>query len=235
MRFGIVVAAGRGQRMGFQKQFLDLAGQPMWVRSVDGLIQGGIEFTVVVCQAESISQMKESISWAGWRKNVAFCQGGSTRYESVCAGLKVIDAVRAKSGSSADGETSDIVAIHDAARPFVSKFDVDAVCSAAEETGAALLGESCRDTVKQVQDGRVVKTVDRSSLFLAQTPQVMNLAIAKQVYVEIEHQPTDDMTLLEQRGIAVTPVFSTSFNGKVTTPVDLRFAHWLAMEQWGGK
>lgn len=233
MRFGIVVAAGRGQRMGFQKQFLDLAGKPMWVRSVDALFDGGIDFIVVVCQTESIEQMWESVGSEVWRENVAFCQGGTSRYESVCAGMQMIASLKRSTEKSPQTEMSDIVAIHDAARPFVSKFDVAAVCLAAEETGAALLGELCLDTVKQVEDGRVIKTIDRSSLFLAQTPQVMNLTIATQVYVELENQPTDDVALLEAHGIPVTPVLSTSYNGKVTTPVDLRFAHWLALEQWG--
>jgi 2-C-methyl-D-erythritol 4-phosphate cytidylyltransferase len=227
MRYGIVVAAGSGQRMGFVKQFMDLAGRPMWVRSVEALLQSGIHQVIVVCQRSHQQQMQESVSFATWASRATFCEGGSTRFESVRAGMM-------KVFSLSEVKNTDIVAIHDAARPFVSHADVEAVCAAAEESGAALLGEMCRDTVKHVEAGSVLKTVNRELLFLAQTPQVMQISLAEKVYTHRGNSPvTDDMELLEQQGVTVKAIHVSEFNGKVTTPTDLRFASWLAMEKWG--
>lgn len=232
MRFAIVVAAGQGRRMGYKKQFLDLEGWPMWLRSVEAMFLGGAENVIVVAGADDLEELRHAnMAWSH-RERTHFTLGGETRHESVTSGVRyIMEEVRKR---SLDVQRI-LIAIHDAARPFVSADDVNQTFMAASRTGAALLGHYCRDTVKWVEDDCAKRTLPREQLFLAETPQVIRGDGIYQAYIAnpVTTAPTDDSALFESLGMTVTCVESTSYNGKVTTPADLEFAQWLAKKLWG--
>ncbi|WP_206830628.1 IspD/TarI family cytidylyltransferase [Alicyclobacillus fructus] len=232
MWVAIVVAAGEGRRMGFKKQFLDLAGRPMWLRSAEAMLAGGADEIVVVASSGDVSRMRDEARAAG--RDIRFAEGGETRHASVVSGVKLaLDLVAHR----AHDLRRSAFAIHDAARPFVSAEDVRRVFEAALEAGGAVLGSPCRDTVKRVEGGWVRETVPRDKLFLAETPQAIRADLARTVYLErryaAEEAPTDDSGAMEAAGIRVMAVASTAYNGKITTPADLDYARWLAGERWG--
>ncbi|AEJ44950.1 IspD/TarI family cytidylyltransferase [Alicyclobacillus acidocaldarius] len=232
MWVAIVVAAGEGRRMGFKKQFLDLAGRPMWLRSVEAMISGGADEIVVVASPGDVHRMQEEARVAG--RELHFAEGGETRHASVVSGVKC--ALELMARHQVDPARS-AFAIHDAARPFVAEEDVRRVFEAAIRFGGAVLGTPCRDTVKRVEGGLVQETVPRDNLFLAETPQAIRADLVSRVYLErpysADDSPTDDSGAMEAAGVPVVAVTSTAFNGKITTPADLDYARWLARERWG--
>ncbi|MDA0747196.1 MAG: 2-C-methyl-D-erythritol 4-phosphate cytidylyltransferase, partial [bacterium] len=157
MVYAIVLAGGVGRRMGSDrpKQFMLLAGRPVLVhalaafeeaRSVDRVVLVAAADTVAYCQ-------KEIVEAFGLQKVVAVVAGGKERQDSVAAGLKVVE-----------GDV-EVVAVHDGARPLVRADEIDAVVVAARETGAAVLGTPVADTVKEVVEGQVVQTLDRTRVW----------------------------------------------------------------------
>lgn len=237
--FGVVVAGGQGSRLGFPKQYVNLAGKSMWERSAESLLAGGVSAVWLVVPEGDVSEVTRYIAQRPDRPVPSVVAGGASRAESVERGIKAIFAKH--SGASEEV----LVAIHDAARPFVAAVDVAAVLAAAEQWGAAMLGVACVDTMKKVTDGQVVKTVAREGLWHAQTPQVFRSEWLREVYqrmsskdfdrVSIAGQITDDASLMEIFGYPVRVVPSSSYNGKVTTAADLEYATWLAIQRWGGR
>ncbi|GLG02572.1 2-C-methyl-D-erythritol 4-phosphate cytidylyltransferase [Alicyclobacillus hesperidum subsp. aegles] len=232
MYLAIVVAAGEGRRMGFKKQFLDLAGRPMWLRSAEAMLAGGAERVVVVTGEADVTRMREEWAVYGCDDRISFVQGGATRHESVTAGMRALLAMVSETGFYIR-ET--VAAVHDGARPFVQAEDVVRVYTAAAEHGGAVLGKPCRDTVKWVEGQHVERTISRDKLFLAETPQAIRGDWIQQAYFGDLPlaSPTDDSSLMEALGIPVAAVESNSYNGKVTTPADLAYAEWLANRLWG--
>ncbi|WP_076345565.1 IspD/TarI family cytidylyltransferase [Alicyclobacillus vulcanalis] len=232
MWVAIVVAAGEGRRMGFKKQFLDLAGRSMWLRSAEAMLAGGADEIVVVASAADVARMEEEARHA--QLAVHFALGGATRHESVVSGVK--RALERMAAGGADLAHS-ALAVHDAARPFVSAEDVRRVFEAAMRCGGAVLGSPCRDTVKRVASGWVQETIPRDELFLAETPQALRADLAPSVYLErtyaADEAPTDDSGAMEAAGVPVVAVTSMAYNGKITTPADLDYARFLALERWG--
>ncbi|MFB5192176.1 IspD/TarI family cytidylyltransferase [Alicyclobacillus fastidiosus] len=232
MLFAIVVAAGRGLRMGFKKQFFSLAGQPMWTRSVQAMLAGGAEQVVVVASAEDVDAMSESMANCQWADRCVVAVGGDTRHQSVVAGMRHIY----EQVTSLEVDLRDVlVGVHDAARPFVCAEDVSNTYACARAEGVAILGTGCKDTVKWYDGAYVDHTVPREQLFLAQTPQVIRGDIVYRAYLtdSSPQSPTDDSALMESLGYRVACVESTHYNGKVTTPADLDYARWLASKLWG--
>lgn len=232
MLFAIVVAAGQGRRMGFKKQFIHLAGQPMWVRSMEAMFAGGAEHTFVVAGEEDMQMMQETLARSRWSTRATLVIGGETRHDSVKAGmLQIYQTITQRKFAL----PSVLVGVHDAARPFVTALDVKRAFHQASDTGAALLGRACRDTVKWIENGVVARTIPRDQLFLAETPQIVRGDYIERAYLNSGQllSPSDDSALLESLGLTVAYVESTSYNGKVTTPADLDYAHWLAEKMWG--
>lgn len=232
MRFAIIVAAGQGRRMGYKKQFIDMVGRPMWVRSMEAMFSGGAEQVVVVTSEDDLAEFRDGLASSSYSERVSFRVGGETRHASVVSGMHhIVDEMKRRNVSPSDV----VVAIHDAARPFVSSADVKRVFAKAVDEGAALLGQYARDTVKWVEEANVRRTIPREMVFLAQTPQVIRGDMIHTAYVNttVVQSSTDDSGLFESLGMTVACVESTSFNGKVTTPDDLEFAEWLANRLWG--
>lgn len=234
MLFAIVVAAGQGRRMGFKKQFIDLAGSPMWLRSVEAMAAGGAERIVIVVSADDYTSFQQDLAASHLASQSTLVVGGDSRFASVRSGMSHIFEILTHCDNPTQLNQVQI-AIHDAARPFTSPVDVQRTFVQASQTGAAILGRYCRDTVKWVEDSLVQRTVSREHLFLAETPQVVRGDYIEHAYLANEDgvSATDDSALLEALDIPVSFVEANHFNGKVTTPADLEYACWLANKTWG--
>lgn len=220
----LVLGAGRGERLGhaLPKAFVPLRERTLLQHSVEALSDSGVfgRIVPVLAQADFFRFGELEIERTpGVTKPVA---GGAERQDSMAAGLR-----------SLPSEVT-WVAVHDAARCLVSPEDLRRVVAAARESGAALLGERVRDTLKRVEGTRVVETPDRAALWAAQTPQVMRrdwLEEAIAAALSSGRQATDDAQLLEWAGYAVTMVESTAPNPKITLPVDLLLGEILLMQR----
>jgi 2-C-methyl-D-erythritol 4-phosphate cytidylyltransferase len=228
---GILLAAGSGSRFGQKKQFLDLAGSPVWRRSLNLLFQADVSEVWLVVPREDeavmVSELKQD-------PKVHIVPGGATRSESVQAALKAI----AEHGSVLHPQ--DCIVIHDAARPFTDITDVKRVIATARDFGGAILAQVCINTVKRIeQDGRIVKTIPRGELMLAETPQVFWWQWMHDEYLKATRerlaQVTDDASIMELAGKPVRVVPGHQPNLKVTTQSDWEYAEWLAARRWGGE
>ncbi|HKP48232.1 MAG TPA: 2-C-methyl-D-erythritol 4-phosphate cytidylyltransferase, partial [Pyrinomonadaceae bacterium] len=124
----------------------------------------------------------------------------------------------------------DIVAVHDAVRPFVTVEEIERTVAAAQQKGAAILARAPVDTVKQVANGQVTKTLSRNDLRLALTPQCFRYSLLRSAYEKVDvNDPalTDESSLIERLGIGVAIVEGSERNIKITTPADLAFAEQL--------
>jgi len=213
----ILVAAGRGERMGAgrPKAFLELGGQPLLLRSARAFDAapsvGTIVAVVPEAEVESATALLAPIA-----KPVSVVPGGPRRQDSVLEGLK-----RAPDGF--DG----VVLVHDAARPLVDVALIESVCREAAAAGAALPVLPVVDTVKRVADGRVVETLDRETLGAAQTPQGFRFELLVGAYEAAFRERltlTDEAMAVERLGGVVRAVPGSPRNRKITTPEDLAWA-----------
>jgi 2-C-methyl-D-erythritol 4-phosphate cytidylyltransferase len=209
----IVVAAGRGDRFGTAKQFLELAGTRLVDRAVTACTDA-CDAVVVV--------LPPRVEWDGPSVHAAVT-GGATRSESVRAGLVALPA------------RCDIVVVHDAARPLASRELFDAVIDAIRRgADAAVPALPMADTLKRVDDGaRVVETVARADLVAVQTPQAFR-ADALRAAHETSADATDDAALVERRGGCVVIVPGDATNFKITAPSDLDLAAAVLAGRGGG-
>jgi 2-C-methyl-D-erythritol 4-phosphate cytidylyltransferase len=219
----IVPAAGTGNRMGGErsKQYLTLAGMPILVHTlkvfdecplVDGLL--------VVVPPQDIEFVRDTVL-EPWRlKKVAgVIAGGKERQDSVRAGVEALD------------RETDLVIVHDAVRPFITIELISQCIRAAREEGAITVGVPAKDTVKEVApDGRVLRTCDRSLMWLTQTPQAFRRNIIENAHraaVRDGFRGTDDTSLVERLGIAVRMIRGEYSNIKIPTPDDLILAETM--------
>ncbi|MDR3071832.1 MAG: 2-C-methyl-D-erythritol 4-phosphate cytidylyltransferase [Endomicrobium sp.] len=211
----IIVAAGSGKRFGSKipKQFLKINGKPMFLWSVETFssIKSFKQIVVVVP-----GNMVKTISLK--------CK---LRFECVAGGKRRVDSV--KNGLAMIKEGIDFVAIHDAARPLVFKKDIMSVLCEAEKTKAAIAVEKVKDTIKLISNKeKILKTLDRSYLRNAQTPQIFDAKILKKAYSKTKlTNITDDSELVENLGIKVSVVEASAMNFKITTKKDFLLAEKL--------
>lgn len=215
--FGLIVAAGSSQRFrgATPKQFHQLCNRPIlsWTiarleaaSSIDGIV-------VVVAEDQLLYTSQTVIDPYGYTKVQKVVVGGETRQQSVLKGLEALPV------------STDYVAIHDGARPLVKPTDIDRVVDVAVRDRAAILAIPATDTAKRVKDGFVLATLDRDSLYLAQTPQVFQYDLIIEAHrkaaAESKRVVTDDASLLESMGFVVRAVEPTAPNIKVTVREDL--------------
>jgi len=127
-------------------------------------------------------------------------------------------------------DSVEIVAVHDGVRPFVRPDEIDRTVREAEACGAAILAVASTDTVKEVEDGRVLRTLERARLWRAQTPQCFSYDLLRRAYELASANgidATDDSALVEQTGAAVRVVEGGAHNIKITTPHDFALAEVL--------
>lgn len=220
MRVALVVAGGTGERFGRTggKQLADLGGEPVLARTLRAFdVAETIDAIVLVCHPDRLTECRvlaDEVTAAG--KVSAVVAGGETRVGSVRAGLHALPAGTA------------IVAVHDGARPLIEASVIDAAVSELErrpDLAGVVVGHPAFDTLKQVDaDGYVVGTPARSSLWVAQTPQVFRvdaLMRAHEVAASVNADATDDASLVERDGGRVLMLSGPRWNIKVTVPEDV--------------
>jgi len=215
----IICAAGPGSRFGGKrkKQFVDVAGRAVFVRSIE-LFSNRDDVKQILL---GISKEDEEIVKVKWGANLSFFNvkiffGGQERFDTIIKGLELLK------------DDIELVAVHDACRCCATEQLVTDTIAKAAETGAAMPAAPIIATVKQVKDGMIVRTVDRSDLYEAQTPQVFETSLLKQAYANLgkldKAAVTDDSFLVEALGHKVAIVESDSSNIKITRPSDIAVA-----------
>jgi 2-C-methyl-D-erythritol 4-phosphate cytidylyltransferase len=218
----IVVAGGSGTRMGstIKKQYLMLSGKPLLIHALDAMEkQKMIANTVVVVPAEDVLYLEEMAARHRLKKVTAIVPGGDTRGASVYCGLQAVP------------KDSDLVVVHDGARPFLSQDLLQRLINTGWLEGAAIAAVPVKDTIKQVDGDQLVdKTLNRDQLWIVQTPQVFYTNILKECYQRAfidGLQCTDDAGIAEAYGYKVKVVLGEYRNIKITTKEDLAYANWL--------
>lgn len=203
---------------GRDKLWTPLAGRIILARTIDVFEASPlIESIVLVPSTERLADTRALCNKEGWQKIAAIVPGGVRRQDSVCAGLDALATVT---------PTPQWVMIHDAARPLVTPAILEAGLKTAQEYQAAIAAVPVKDTIKLVQEGRVMTTLDRSQLWAIQTPQVFSFLLIHQAH----HSPaamgvvTDDASLVEQLGHTVAIFPGAYTNIKITTEEDLFLA-----------
>lgn len=222
MNAAIIVAAGKGTRMGpgVDKVFLEVAGRPVVAHTWRCFNQcDAIEQIVLVIRQgmqEEFVRMAEQYCFSKPHRIVA---GGMERQDSVWNGLQALSV------------GTEMVAIQDAARPCVSGALIEATLAAASETGAAVAAQAVVDTIKESTDGRLIeRTIPRSQLWAVQTPQTFRVNVIRQAIQAARDQGvslTDDTAACELIGQPVQLVISNEPNPKVTIPADLPYVESL--------
>ncbi len=187
----IVLAAGRGKRMnaGMNKQFLELGGEPLIVRTLN-VFERDERCTRMSSTQPSEADLEQLLVRFRIRKVAALTDGGEERQHSVYNGLQALA-----------GE--EIVLIHDGARPFVRVHHLHELVNAAVQYGAAIPAVRVKDTIKKANGLFVEQTIDRSSLWAVQTPQAFRLSLimeAHEAAKQAGYLGTDDASLVERIG-----------------------------------
>jgi 2-C-methyl-D-erythritol 4-phosphate cytidylyltransferase len=216
----IVPAAGRGERLGARtpKALVGLAGRPLVSHAVDMLLRlPGCRHVVVAAPPDALDHLAAAVPCA------QVVAGDDTRRGSVAKALAVI------------GADIDVVLVHDAARPLTPLDVAERVVQRIEAGAAAAVPVlAIADTVKQVDaDGRVLRTVDRSTLVAVQTPQGFRREVLLAAHQQADDTVTDDAGLVERMGQQVVTVAGAAEAFKVTTPADLALA--AAVLAWRGE
>ncbi len=221
-KYAIIVAGGRGLRMGNEipKQFLPLQGKPILVRTVERFLSYDSSITIVVVLPEDQmslwSDCKDKFLEA-WEITTRF--GGVTRFQSVKSGLTVI-------------EPDSLVAVHDGVRPLVSTEVIARSFEVAEARGTAIAAVALKDSIRKVQSNGKSEAVSRNEYLAVQTPQTFRSHILLKAY-ETEELPgfTDDASVVESAGISITLIEGSYRNIKITTPEDMVIAEALYDER----
>jgi len=215
----IICAAGAGKRFGGnrKKQFVNVAGRPAFLRSVEFFADNDNVKQILLSiapDAEEVLKVTHGPTLAF--HGVKICLGGAERFETVAKALELIN------------DDIDIIAIHDAVRCCLTKKWVDDVFAAADKTGAAMLASPVVATLKKVEDGQIIDTIDRTGMYEAQTPQVFKAEILKEAYGNLDKfdksKISDDSQLIEAMGKKVSIVETDSSNMKITTACDVAIA-----------
>ncbi|KAL5228331.1 hypothetical protein ABZP36_016596 [Zizania latifolia] len=220
----VLLSGGQGKRMGasMPKQYLPLLGVPIALHSLKTFCQlKEVKEVVVVCDPDYKDVFEDSIE--NVQIPIKFALPGKERQDSVFNGLQEIDG------------DSELVCVHDSARPLVSSEDVKKVLEDAAVHGAAVLGVPVKATIKEADsDSFVVKTLDRKTLWEMQTPQVMKPNLLRDGFELVKRddlEVTDDVSIVEYLKHPVYITEGSYTNIKVTTPDDLLLAERLMNEK----
>jgi len=228
MNAAVIVAAGRGSRMGLDrnKVLYPLCGEPIVVRTIrafeeSGLFDGGI---VVVTGENDMDEMRAMLDNAGVAVR-AVVRGGADRQESVFCGIRACD------------DNADIIAIHDGARPLVTREVIARTIESAKAFGSGVAAVMLKDTIKRVDDaGCVVDTPIRDTLRAVQTPQTFDAKLIREAHEEFKNgrdglRATDDAMLAEWMGHTVHLTDGDVENIKLTTPEDMLLAQQVLIRR----
>jgi 2-C-methyl-D-erythritol 4-phosphate cytidylyltransferase len=217
----IIVAAGEGKRFGggVPKQFLEIAGKPLIIHTLWRFENcPEIDEIILVLATAHIANFRSISEKFNLKKLSKVIAGGSTRAESVFHGFKEVDS-----------ESPGIIAVHDGARPLVTVEEISATIEKAEETGAACLAAPVTDTIKEISGDKIVRTINRTRLRRALTPQCFRYDILRRAFAEnnLNEEATDESFLAEKIGAAVSLVEGSAKNIKITHREDFAVAEIL--------
>ena len=222
----IVLAAGRSTRMGGgpNKQFIELLGKPLVYYSLAACEQCGmVDAVVMVRRPDCASQADQIVREFGFKKVMAFADGGAERQHSVWNGLEKCDPA------------TEIVAVHDGARPLVTPALIESTIVSARSHGAGIAATKVVDTIKEAnEDKTVVRTVDRTKLWAVQTPQTVRFRLLRDAYAKVFEKNlvvTDEAAAVQLLGHRVDLVETPFLNLKITTPADLAIAEALLRQR----
>ena len=229
----IIPAAGLGTRMGrsspekaglSRKQFMLLNNSPILIHTIGKFVSCRLVTEIVVAlRGDDIAWARDLFKTEGIRDDVRIVEGGETRQESVENALASIS------------DDTELVAVHDAVRPFIDVETIERVIVEAKETGAAIVAIVPVDTVKQVHRNKVRSTLPRERLILTQTPQVFKLDLLRRAFQKAKRDlfiGTDESSLVERlEQVEVSVVLGSDRNIKITKPSDMDLARlYLTLE-----
>lgn len=218
MNIAIIAAAGSGQRFAAdtQKQFFPVLGKPLIIHTLEKFESCPAIDQIVLVLSETGRDEFERFSSEYQISNLkSIVIGGASRTESVKNGLDAVDAA-----------TANIIIVHDGARPLVSVDEITRTVEKAAETGAACLVTGLTDTIKEIDGEFISRTIDRSRLRRALTPQAFRYDIIRRAFDEsdLNESITDECFLVERLGYPISCVEGSSKNIKITHQTDLAIA-----------
>ena len=229
----ILPAAGLGTRMArsvpekagtSRKQFMLLDGSPILLHTIRKFASSPrVKEIVVALRAEDVEWVAELLQKESFGKVVRWVEGGDSRQESVEHALATLPS------------ETELVAVHDAVRPFIELSTLEKVFAEADDCGAAIVGIVPVDTVKQVPRNKIRQTIPRERLVLAQTPQVFRFDLLKQAFARAREDGfagTDESSLVERlEQVEVSVVPGSDRNIKITKPTDMDLAKLFLAEE----
>jgi len=232
----ILPAAGLGTRMGrgapekagtSRKQFMLLNGSPILLHTIRKFVASpAVAEIVVALRADDLAWARDLIQKESFAKPVRVVEGGDSRQHSVQNALATLDP------------GTELVAVHDAVRPFIEHSLLESVFREAAETGAAIVGIVPVDTVKQVHRNKIRQTIQRERLVLAQTPQVFRFDLLKQAFEKAREDGftgTDESSLVERlEQVEVSVIPGSDRNIKITKQSDMDLAKLFLEEELSG-
>jgi 2-C-methyl-D-erythritol 4-phosphate cytidylyltransferase len=218
MLSAIIVSGGSSQRMGFDKLFAILAGEPVIAHAIRALTE-----IIVVAREERHDEIGKISRDAGFKKVRSIVPGGERRQDSVRAGLDRI------------GRGAKYVAVHDAARPLITGEQIERVFQQCRLHDAAALAQPVNDTLKRADaDLLVTDSVDRHQLYAMQTPQIFERKLIEDAYRVAYAQDisvTDEVSAVERLDQKIALILNDEFNFKITYPRDLPVAEFILRER----
>tara|TARA_B100002052_G_scaffold200038_1_gene182530 strand:- start:5278 stop:5961 length:684 start_codon:yes stop_codon:yes gene_type:complete len=218
----IIPAAGSGSRFGGKKQFKNLNGEPLWAHTLKPFVQSSlIDEIIFVVEEGFIGIIRESRCFKQFveEKEIKITKGGARRMDSVLNGIQV------------SKKMNDIVCIHDVARPFVSKSLINKTIEACKNFNGAISAVPTVDTVKNVENKIIKKTLSRSQTWMAQTPQTFRKnKLLKAFNDNVNVNVTDESTLMELSGFSIKIINGEDKNFKITKKIDWVLAKIIAKE-----
>ena len=219
MNSGIIVAGGKGERMGpdVDKAFLSLGAKPVLVYSLLAFEKcPDVDEVVLVVRKERVEAARCAVQMFGCKKVIKIISGGNQRQQSVANGLAEIS------------EEAEVVAVHDGARPCVTLGLISETIKSARQYGSGVAAVKITDTVKEVDKGMIIaQTIDRTKLWRVQTPQAFKVALLRKAFAMVKKKKikiTDEASSVELICDNVRLVQSSSSNIKITSADDLMLA-----------
>lgn len=218
MNIGVIVAsAGQSKRLGHNKVLMELRGKPVLLFSLEKFIKlSSLSELVIVIRPQDEEDVRSILSKAGISESIVkIIHGGKERQDSVYRGLMALTS-------------SDIVMVHDGARPFISYELIVKLIEEVEIHPAVIPALPVKETIKVVKDGYVESTLKRELLWSVQTPQVFRYKILLEAYEKAYQDKfygTDDASLVERLGYKIRVIEGEYTNLKITTKEDLLLAH----------
>jgi 2-C-methyl-D-erythritol 4-phosphate cytidylyltransferase len=232
----ILPAAGLGTRMGAEtpKQFLELEGVPIVILSLRRIASCDLVTEIIVAtRGDGIARLEERIREENFKQKVRVVRGGDLRQDSVARALEEVS------------NDTELVLVHDAVRPFVTREQIARVIEEARRCGAAILGIPAMDTVKEVKRASlpedvalITATIPRERVVLAQTPQVFATTLLKEAFARAQADgvsASDEAGLVERLGHDVHVVLGSERNIKITKPADMELARFFLERERAAK